>query len=44
MTQAVTVTKLTSRIGARLDGVRLGGDLEPDTVEEISTRPSSSSC
>jgi len=35
MTQAVTVTKLTSRIGARLDGVRLGGDLEPDTVEEI---------
>ncbi|MCQ4363090.1 TauD/TfdA family dioxygenase [Mycobacterium gordonae] len=35
MTHAVTVTKLTSRIGARLDGVRLGGDLDPDTVEEI---------
>lgn len=31
----LTVTKLGSRIGAQIDGVRLGGDLEPDTVEEI---------
>jgi alpha-ketoglutarate-dependent sulfate ester dioxygenase len=35
MTQPVTVTKLTSRIGARVDGVRLRGDLDPATVEEI---------
>jgi alpha-ketoglutarate-dependent sulfate ester dioxygenase len=35
MTQPVTVTKLSSRIGARLDGVRLGGDLDPVTVEVI---------
>ena len=35
MTQTVTVTKLTSRVGARIDGVRLGGDLEADTVKEI---------
>jgi alpha-ketoglutarate-dependent sulfate ester dioxygenase len=35
MTEQVTVTKLGSRIGARLDGVHLGGDLDPDTVEEI---------
>ncbi|OHV03771.1 TauD/TfdA dioxygenase family protein [Mycobacterium talmoniae] len=33
MTQ--TVTKLGSRIGARVDGVRLGGDLDPSTVEAI---------
>ncbi len=35
MTHAVTVTKLSSRIGARLDGVRLGGDLNETTVDEI---------
>ena len=35
MTHAVTVTKLSSRIGARLDGVQLGGDLDQDTVDEI---------
>ena len=35
MTDQVTVTKLGSRIGARIDGVRLGGDLDPATVEEI---------
>ena len=31
----VTVTKLSSRIGARVDGVKLGGDLDPATVGEI---------
>ena len=36
-TQPMTVTKLGSRIGARIDGVRLGGDLEPATVGEIRT-------
>ncbi len=35
MTQPVTVTKLGSRIGARIDGVRLGGDLDQATVDEI---------
>jgi alpha-ketoglutarate-dependent sulfate ester dioxygenase len=35
MTDPITVTKLSSRIGARVDGVRLGGDLDPATVEEI---------
>jgi alpha-ketoglutarate-dependent sulfate ester dioxygenase len=35
MTHPVTVTKLGSRIGARVDGVRLDGDLDPATVEEI---------
>ncbi|OBK49475.1 taurine catabolism dioxygenase [Mycobacterium gordonae] len=35
MTQAVTVTKLSSRIGARLDGVHLGGDLDQGAVDEI---------
>jgi alpha-ketoglutarate-dependent taurine dioxygenase len=35
MTDQVTVTKLGSRIGARLDGVRLGGDLDPATAGEI---------
>jgi alpha-ketoglutarate-dependent sulfate ester dioxygenase len=35
MTDQVTVTKLGSRIGARVDGVRLGGDLDPATVGEI---------
>ncbi|KAA8965300.1 TauD/TfdA family dioxygenase [Mycobacterium sp.] len=31
----LTVTKLGSRIGARVDGVRLGGDLDTATVEGI---------
>lgn len=35
MTQPVTVTKLGSRIGARIDGVKLGGDLDRATVDEI---------
>ena len=35
MTHPVTVTKLSSRSGARVDGVRLDGDLDPATVEEI---------
>ena len=35
MTHAVGVTKLGSRIGARIDGVKLGGDLGPATVTEI---------
>ena len=35
MTDQVTVTKLGSRIGARVDGARLGGDLDPATVGEI---------
>ncbi|MEC4762424.1 TauD/TfdA family dioxygenase [Mycobacterium sherrisii] len=35
MTYQITVTKLGSRIGARIDGVRLGGDLAPDVVGEI---------
>jgi taurine dioxygenase len=35
MTHSLTVTKLGSRIGARLDGVRLGGDLDPASVDEI---------
>ncbi|OBH74968.1 taurine catabolism dioxygenase [Mycobacterium mantenii] len=35
MTGQVTVTKLGSRIGARVDGVRLGGDLDQDAVEKI---------
>jgi alpha-ketoglutarate-dependent sulfate ester dioxygenase len=30
-----TVTRLTSRIGARIDDVRLGGELDPDTVADI---------
>lgn len=34
-TSPVTVTKLTSRIGARVDGVKLGGDLDQATVNEI---------
>jgi len=34
-THAMTVTKLGSRIGARIDGVRLGGDLDSATVDEI---------
>jgi len=35
MTDRVTVSKLGSRIGARIDGVRLGRDLDPATVAEI---------
>ena len=35
MTEQVTVTKLGSRIGARVDGVQLRGDLDPTTVGEI---------
>jgi len=35
MTDPITVTKLGSHIGARIDGVQLGGDLDPTTVEEI---------
>jgi alpha-ketoglutarate-dependent taurine dioxygenase len=35
MTHSVTVTKLGSRIGAQVDGVHLGGDLDPASVEEI---------
>jgi alpha-ketoglutarate-dependent taurine dioxygenase len=34
-TTSLTVTKLGSRIGARVDGVRLDGDLVPATVSEI---------
>lgn len=33
----LTVTKLTSKIGAIVEGVRLGGELSPDTVGEIRT-------
>lgn len=32
---AVRVTKLGERIGARLDGVRLGGDLDPMVVDDV---------
>jgi taurine dioxygenase len=35
MTQPVTVTKLGSRIGARIDGVRLGADLDQAAVDQI---------
>ena len=35
MTDQVTITKLGSRIGARVDGVQLRGDLDPATVGEI---------
>ncbi|MGO9156079.1 TauD/TfdA dioxygenase family protein [Mycobacterium sp.] len=35
MTDQVTITKLGSHIGARLDGVQLRGDLDPATVDEI---------
>ncbi|MGA5541994.1 TauD/TfdA dioxygenase family protein [Mycobacterium sp. NPDC051198] len=34
-TPAITVTKLGSRIGARIDGVKLSGDLDEGTVAEI---------
>jgi alpha-ketoglutarate-dependent sulfate ester dioxygenase len=35
MTDAISVTKLGGRIGARIDGVKLGGDLDPGTVDGI---------
>jgi alpha-ketoglutarate-dependent sulfate ester dioxygenase len=35
-TTSLTVTKLGSRIGARIDGVRLGGDLDRAAVEQIN--------
>ncbi|UXA08092.1 TauD/TfdA family dioxygenase [Mycobacterium sp. SMC-2] len=35
MTGQITVTKLGSRIGARVDGVRLGGDLDAEAIERI---------
>ncbi|OCB63246.1 taurine catabolism dioxygenase [Mycobacterium malmoense] len=35
MTGQITVTKLGSRIGARVDGVRLGGDLDPAAIGKI---------
>ena len=35
MTDSITVTRLGSRIGARLEGVHLGGDLDPATAEKI---------
>ena len=34
-TARLTVTKLGSRIGARIEGVRLGGDLDEGTVADI---------
>ncbi|KZS84167.1 TauD/TfdA dioxygenase family protein [Mycobacterium persicum] len=37
MTNLIAVHKLSSRIGARIDGVRLGGDLPPAAVEQIRT-------
>jgi alpha-ketoglutarate-dependent sulfate ester dioxygenase len=33
----LTVSKVGGRIGARIDGVRLSGDLDPDTVAAIRT-------
>ncbi|KZS62065.1 TauD/TfdA dioxygenase family protein [Mycobacterium ostraviense] len=35
MTDLIAVQKLGSRIGARVDGVRLGGDLDPAAVDQI---------
>ncbi|MCY0610074.1 taurine dioxygenase, partial [Klebsiella pneumoniae] len=35
MADLITVKKLGSRIGAQIDGVRLGGDLDPAAVNEI---------
>lgn len=35
MTDTITVTRLGSRIGARIDGVRLGGGLDRATVDAI---------
>ncbi|MGV9411985.1 TauD/TfdA dioxygenase family protein [Nocardia sp. NPDC003693] len=36
-TATATVVKLGSKIGARIDGVRLGADLPPETVELIQS-------
>ncbi|MEU0545447.1 TauD/TfdA family dioxygenase [Nocardia sp. NPDC005978] len=36
-TATATVVKLGSKIGARIDGVRLGADLSPETVELIQS-------
>ncbi|WP_299055480.1 TauD/TfdA family dioxygenase [uncultured Nocardioides sp.] len=33
--RTLTVTKIGGRIGARIDGVHLGGDLDPATVAEV---------
>jgi alpha-ketoglutarate-dependent sulfate ester dioxygenase len=35
MKDSITVTKLGSRIGARVDGVQLGGDLDAAALEQI---------
>lgn len=35
MTDLIAVKKLGSRIGAQVDGIRLGGDLDPAAVAEI---------
>src|SRR6185312_6950320 len=35
-TTSLKATKLGSRIGARIDGVRLGGDLDRATAEQIN--------
>ncbi|MCV7179161.1 TauD/TfdA dioxygenase family protein [Mycolicibacterium sphagni] len=35
-THLPTITKLSSRIGARVDGVRLGADVPPETVAAIN--------
>nr|BBX79785.1 hypothetical protein MFLOJ_35720 [Mycobacterium florentinum] len=32
---ALTVTQLGTHIGARIDGVRLGGDLDPSVVDRL---------
>ncbi|GGF13131.1 TauD/TfdA dioxygenase family protein [Williamsia phyllosphaerae] len=37
MTTELTVTKLGGRIGARIDGIALSGDLDPRTVADINT-------
>ena len=34
-TQRIEVTRTGERIGARIDGVRLGGDLAPDVVAQV---------
>ena len=36
MTTELTVTKLGGRIGARIDGIALSGDLDPRTVADIN--------
>ncbi|GAA1459966.1 TauD/TfdA dioxygenase family protein [Williamsia maris] len=37
MTTELTVTKLGGRIGARIDGIALSGDLDPRTVADINS-------